>query len=412
MAAATSRLATDASPGALVAARAYLDEAGEHELSAVASDEELLRRLGLLRSDGHLTQAGSLLFCRAERPLVTLAVFDVVGGDVINTYRGSANQSLLEQVRELETRLESVNRILPIPRGFVEGQVRMLPPRAVREAILNGLVHRDWMDHEPTDVVWVEADSRLQVVSPGGFPGEINANNVLTQRDARYPALSDAFRALLLVDKQGVGVDRMYREMIALGHRPPEIIEIDGPRVRCLLNGGDPVMPVVELMSAIVPEVRRRDVRIALIIFALLHQAFITVEQAARLLQTSEADALSALEAAAETRIGNEPLLRTHHDAWIFGTGVRALLNAALAGKPGRAGGLFVYDHPKNAESTRAVILEWLASHDRISAGDYAALAGVSNPSASRTLKGFDGDLLERRGPASGRNAHFVRRQA
>jgi predicted HTH transcriptional regulator len=62
---------------------------------------------------------------------------------------------------------------------------------------------------------------------------------VLTQRFARHPALADVFRALGLVEKQGLGVDRMYREMVALGHRPPVIVEDPGPRVRTRLVGGE-----------------------------------------------------------------------------------------------------------------------------------------------------------------------------
>ena len=39
------------------------------------------------------------------------------------------------------------------------------------------------------------------------------------------------------VDKQGIGVDRMYREMVTLGHQPPRIVEEPGPRVRARLGG-------------------------------------------------------------------------------------------------------------------------------------------------------------------------------
>jgi ATP-dependent DNA helicase RecG len=97
--------------------------------------------------------------------------------------------------------------------------------------VLNGVVHRDWMQHDPVEVTWIAEDSALQVVSPGGFTGGDTAENVLTQRHARYPALADLCRVLHLVEKQGLGVDRMYRDMVVLGHRPPLIVEEPGPRV-------------------------------------------------------------------------------------------------------------------------------------------------------------------------------------
>ncbi len=88
----------------------------------------------------------------------------------------------------------------------------MIPQQAVREAVLNGLIHRDWMVSDPVSVTWFDHDSAMEVTSPGGFVGGVTPDNVLTQRYARYPALSDLFRALRLVEKQGVGVDRMYRK--------------------------------------------------------------------------------------------------------------------------------------------------------------------------------------------------------
>jgi hypothetical protein len=193
---------------------------------------DMLRRLGVLRPDGHLTQAGALLFCPADRTYLSLSVIDVEGGDVVLKPSDLSGFSVLEQLAAVETRLDSVNTEVTIRGGFAESTVRRLPPAAVREAVLNGLVHRDWMLADPIKITWVQADSAMQVISPGAFIGGITAETVLTQRFARHPALADLFRALDLVDKQGLGVDRMYREMVVLGHRPPVIVEEDGPRVR------------------------------------------------------------------------------------------------------------------------------------------------------------------------------------
>ena len=66
--------------------------------------------------------------------------------------------------------------------GFAQPSVRRLPPGAVREAVLNGVVHRDWMQHDPVEVTWIDEDSALQVVSPGGFTRGVTAENVLTHR--------------------------------------------------------------------------------------------------------------------------------------------------------------------------------------------------------------------------------------
>lgn len=410
MAAATVRTAADATSGAVAVARRYLREGGDPELADAPSAGEVLRRLGVLLPDGHLTQAGVLMFAAAGRPLLTLARLDVPGGEVIGRFEPSGEQALVEQIAEAEVRLDAYNPVNPVSRGLAEARVRSLPLRTVREAVLNGLAHRDWMSTEPTAITWTDADSRLEVVSPGGFSGGVTAENLLTQRHARYPALSDLFRALRLVDRQGVGVDRMYREMIVLGHRPPHISQQPGPRVRTVLTGGPPVVPVVALAESIRPEVRQRDVRIAVLVYELLHRPFLTVAQAAVALQSDQPDAVSALDAAEQSTVDGEPLIRAYKDVFLLGaTAVTRVERAGGSSDQLSRRGILTYRRA-GADRAGEVVRQWLATHDRITSGDYAAMTGTARPNATRLLNSLVGDLLERGAEARGRNAHFTLR--
>lgn len=415
MAAATGRTTADVDPVGLAVARRYLADGGDLDISEVGT-EELLRRVGALRPDGRLTQAGVLLFCPANGALLTFARFDVAGGEVLATSRDVPGMCLLEQLAAVEDRLDVLNAVRPVPRGFVEVPIRQLPERAVREAILNGLMHRDWMRAEPVSVTWYEQDSTLDVVSPGGFTGGVSALNVLTQRHARYPALSDLFRALRLVDKQGVGVDRMYRDMIVIGHRPPRIVEEPGPRVRTRLVGGDPVIPVMALVNAIIPPSRRCDVRIALITYELLHQPFLNVDSCASALQTTAQDARDALEATAKIRVheaghsgrhGPATLIEPYKDVWVFSGA--ALARVEQAGEPLETlhrRGLITYRKP-SPDRSREIVESWLSGHDQITSGDYATLTRMSQAWALKCLDRLVGDLLRRGDTSVGRHAHF-----
>jgi ATP-dependent DNA helicase RecG len=394
---------SDVPAGALAVVRRMLHDLSDEQVS----DQEVLRRLGVLTPSGHLTQAGVLMFCAAERPLLTLARFDVSGGDVIGTFEPESGLSLIEQIAAVESRLDAFNPVNPRVRGLTEEPLRSLPPRAVREAVMNGLVHRDWLSPTPTAVVWIDADSHLEVVSPGGFSGGVTSNNILTQRHSRYPALADLFRALRLVDKQGVGVDRMYREMIVLGHRPPQIAEQPGPWVRTVLSGGSPVLPVVDLVRAIRPEVRQRDVRIAVLIHELLGRPFVSLARAAEILQSTELDARSALEAAEQTTVDGQRLVQAYKDVWILGDSAIARAQRGPASELARRG-ILRYIKPR-ADAVRNVAMHWLNEHDRITSGDYAVLTRTAQPNGTRVLSALSGDLLER-GPGAGRNAHFVLR--
>lgn len=407
MAAVTSRTVEDVTPGAVPAARRYLREGGDIELSEAPTATELLRRLGVLSPDNHLTQAGVLMFVTPGRPLLTLARLDVPGGEVIGRFEPSGELALIEQVAEVEARLDAYNPVLPLSRGLVEAPLRALPVRTVREAVLNGLIHRDWMSTEPTSITWVDADYRLEVVSPGGFTGGVTADNLLTQRYARYPALSDLFRALRLVDRQGVGVDRMYQEMIVLGHRPPHITEQPGPRVRAVLIGGPPVVPVLLLTEAIRPEIRQRDVRIAVLVYALLHQPFLSLDQVAAALQTDREEARAALEAATQSTVDDEPLVRPYKDVYLLGeTALRRVEGSGMTDQLTRRG-ILTYRRA-GADRAAPLVRQWLATQDRITSGDYAMITGLARPSATRILNSLVGDVLQRGAEVRGRNAHYT----
>jgi ATP-dependent DNA helicase RecG len=254
----------------------------------------------------------------------------------------------------------------------------------------------------------VEADSALTVVSAGGFVGGVTPDNVLTQRFSRSPALADAARALGLVDKQGIGVDRMYREMVTLGHRPPLLTEEPGPRVRVRLVGGKPVIPVMRLTSRIQPTARQRDVQVALGVYTLLHNSFTTPDQIARVLQRTPGEAAEALEMAARCVIEEQPLITPYKDAWLLSaTARRVVLSNAADRSALRRQRVLWYVGPDSTDNA-AVVNGWLAAHDRITSGDYAALTGLTTAGARRTLDRLVEDDLLVRGEAAGRNAHYL----
>lgn len=399
--------------GAVAVARDYLarrETVGEAAVDlAKAPTEDMLRRLGLLTVDGFLTEAGALLFCAAPRAWISWTRLDVEGGDVLAREESYANLSLLEQIARVEALLDAANDLVTIAGEFAERSVRLLPSRAAREAVLNGIVHRDWNLHEPTAVTWVEADSSLTVVSPGGFVGGVTEHNVLTQRFSRSPALADAVRALGLVDKQGIGVDRMFREMVTLGHRPPLLVEQSGPRVRVRLAGGQPVIPVMRLTSRIQPVARQRDVQVALAIYTLLHHPFITAAKLAEVLQRTETEAAEALEVTARCVVNEQPVISPYKDTWVLSDVAR---KAVMSGRGDadllRRLRVLWYVAPQSSDIARAVDA-WLDTHDRITSGDYAAMTGLTTGGARGALDRLVEDGVLVRGESTGRNAHYLR---
>ena len=406
MAVSTARTVSDVAPEAALVARRYLGEGASAEQGAGAeSITDLLRRLGALLPDRRLTQAGALVFCPSETTHLELTVLDVEGGDVLAVPVVMSGMSLLEQLADVERRIDGLNTAVTVRGSFAERSVRRLPPSAVREAVLNALAHRDWLSGEPVRVVWTQADSAVTVSSPGGFTGGITTETVLTSRFARHPALADLVRALGPVEKQGLGVDRMYREMVTLGHRAPVIVEEPGPAVRVRLVGGQPVVPVMALAGRIEPVVRRRDVRIALIVDHLLRHPAATPETMAAVLQRPLVEAAEALETAAECRVDSQPLVEEHKSAWLLSRAAIAIVEGAGSVATRRSRGILWYRRPRDPVE---VVRSWFTVADRVTSGDHARLAGITQAGALNQLERMvqAGQLV--RGDGRGRNAHFL----
>lgn len=412
LAAVTRHTLASVSPSALAAVRRLLRTVGggADELRELG-DRELLTRLGVLLPGGHLSAAGAHLLCPAQRTVLELVVLDVAGGDVVSPAPSLAGLSLAEQLVEVDTRLDALDSgVVLHGTGLRLEPVRQVPWLAVREAVLNAIVHRDWMPHEPIHITWVQADASLDVVSPGGFAGGVTADSVLSARFSRNPALADLARALGLVERQGIGVDRMYRELVSLGHRPPLIREEPGPWVRTRLVGGAPLVAVMTVMAAVDPPVRRRDVRITLAVYLLLRDGFVAPGSLAPLLQVSREEAEEALDAAASCVVDGVPLIRpTGSGTWLAASGVVARATsdpAALAAAQRR--GLLGWYRP-GPDGVRRLVAAWLAVNSRISTSDVAEITTFTQQRALQILNRLvDDGMVQRGGSARGRHAHFI----
>lgn len=90
---------------------------------------------------------------------------------------------------------------------------KRIPEFALQEAITNAVIHRDYSIAKHTLVSIF--DDRIEVESPGWFPGNVTPQNILVERFARNPIIE---RTLSKFPDSpnleiGEGVDRMFAEM-------------------------------------------------------------------------------------------------------------------------------------------------------------------------------------------------------
>jgi ATP-dependent DNA helicase RecG len=115
------------------------------------------------------------------------------------------------------------------------------PMRALQEAVINALVHRDYESSQPTRItVFID---RIEIVSPGEVPRAINKEKFLKGKAHphwRNQTLAYFFNKLQLAQAEGQGIPTIFRTMKEEGC-PEPVFELEAESVVCVLpaNTGD-----------------------------------------------------------------------------------------------------------------------------------------------------------------------------
>ncbi len=115
----------------------------------------------------------------------------------------------------------------------------LYPVQALREAIVNALVHRDWTRHEEIEVA--RYVHRLEVLSPGALQNSMTVEKMIAgQRSARNPSIVEVLRDYGYVDARGMGVRNKIIPLL-LEHNGvhPEFIATED-HLRLVLRDGSP----------------------------------------------------------------------------------------------------------------------------------------------------------------------------
>jgi ATP-dependent DNA helicase RecG len=300
----------------------------ERRALAAASSEDLLGDLGLVR-DGRLLRAGEILLCpRRNHPPFVYVSRGTAGGEVHSELRSTAPGLLA--YREVLQRItdHAGSTLVTLPDGQ-QVQLRDFPLVAVREALSNALLHRDYRQPDPIHVD--HSPNVLSFVSPGPLVVGVTPDNILhVTSKPRNALLARVTHALGLAEELSRGVDRMYREMLRLGKRPPEITDEAPFRVRVDLTGGAPNQTVARFVSTL-PQSTQEDVDAMLVLFALLQKHTVTAEELAPLLQRGAAATEAVVQRLAEPAVGMlAPADRSGPQRWQLAARALAELRPAL----------------------------------------------------------------------------------
>ncbi len=286
----------DLDPAELTQMRDLVRRDAQNARLAGLDDRSLLEALRLSSDEG-ITLAAILLLGKSEalarhapqHEVVFLRYRSATRYDQRRDLRGP----LLSVLREMEQLVSVNNRVRTVQEeGFGQLEFPDLSWEVAREAVLNAVTHRDYFLRQGVQVALYR--DRLEVVSPGGFVGGITPENVLRHPPVhRNELLARAFQTVGLVNRVGLGVDRIFEGLLRLGKDVPRY-EADEAHVKLVVplrtDDGFALFIAAEERAG-----RALDLDGLLLLRALTRTASLDRWSAAQILQLAEEDAADKL---------------------------------------------------------------------------------------------------------------------
>ncbi|WP_291404848.1 RNA-binding domain-containing protein [Acidaminobacter sp.] len=164
------------------------------------------KTLHLIDQDGMFTNLGLLLSDQAMHT-IKLAVFE---GDkkTIFKERREFTGSILLQLEEAYDFIDRYNKTRSEFKGLERMDQRDYPIEAIREALLNAVVHRDYA--YSGSILISLYDNRLEIVTIGGLVKGISLNDIMLGVSVlRNQHLANIFYRLKLIEAYGTGIPKM-----------------------------------------------------------------------------------------------------------------------------------------------------------------------------------------------------------
>lgn len=214
---------------------------GKPRLAAIP-DEEIYELMSIKRDD-RITLSAVMNFCpypQAYFPQLCI-IATVVPGTEIGTIgdqgeRFIDNQRIEGNISDmLDGAMQFVNRnmrtktIINPYTGKREDRPDY-PITAVREAVLNALVHRDYSIHtEGMPIQLIMFEDRMEIRNPGGIYGRIKIEQLgKVQPDTRNPVIASELEVLKITENRYSGIPTIRRMMQEYDLQQPEFLDERG----------------------------------------------------------------------------------------------------------------------------------------------------------------------------------------
>lgn len=180
----------------------------EFQMRSIAFGQPQMHTLKIMNSDGIYTNLGLLLSEQCTHT-VKVAVFEGTDQSVFKDRREFTG-SLLQQLNDVYDYIDIHNQTHATFDKLLRIDTRDYPESAIREALLNALVHRDYSFSAST-LISIYTD-KIEFVSIGGLVPGITLDDVLIGLSVcRNPLLANIFYRLQLIEAYGTGMRKIMQ---------------------------------------------------------------------------------------------------------------------------------------------------------------------------------------------------------
>lgn len=181
-------------------------------------EEQQYMTLGLKTRDGIFTNL-ALLFSEECPHELKIAVFAGTSKTSPFQNRREFNGSLLSQMKDAYVMLEQYNQLGASFNGLMRSDQRDYPEVALRESLLNCIVHREY-SYSGSTLINIFHD-RMEFVSFGGLVQGLNLEDLkLGVSECRNEKIAAIFYRLKLIEAYGTGIPKIYESYEGSGLEP------------------------------------------------------------------------------------------------------------------------------------------------------------------------------------------------
>lgn len=187
------------------------------QTSQVAFDAAHKRTLGLIDVDGYYTNAALLLSDQCGH-IIRCAVYEGTGKNKFKT-RKEFSGSILKQMDDAYSFLSLNNNLRATFDGLRRIDHADYPEEAMREALVNAVVHRDY-DYSGSIIINIY-DDRMEFISLGGLVKGLTLADIRGGvSQPRNAVIANVFYRLELIESYGTGIQKIMESYAGCGIEP------------------------------------------------------------------------------------------------------------------------------------------------------------------------------------------------